>query len=126
MVTFSTTESEQKNTMFLSRTPDVLNFLQIARPAELADHPPTDLLDHVCNAGITGSLALEKAGFEALGRTIEKNAPLSFFKPAVPKPWPPETAEFLSSPILSRLPRPRLAAGRKVRWRRGHRRGWLL
>ena len=48
--------------------------LQVAQPAERADDPPTDLLDHVCNVGIAGWLTRDKAGFETLVRTIEKNA----------------------------------------------------
>ena len=53
---------------------DIHSRFQVSQPAERADDPPTDLLDHVCNVGIAGRLALEKAGFEALVGTIEKHA----------------------------------------------------
>jgi hypothetical protein len=53
---------------------DIHARFQISQPAERTDDPPTDLLDHVCHVGIAGWLTLDKAGFESLVRTIEKNA----------------------------------------------------
>jgi hypothetical protein len=52
---------------------DLHSGFQVSQMAELADDPPTDLLDHVCNVGIAGRLTLEKAGCETLVRAIEKN-----------------------------------------------------
>jgi hypothetical protein len=46
---------------------------QVAQPAERADDPPTDVLDHLCHVRIAGRLTLEKTGFEALIDAIEKS-----------------------------------------------------
>ena len=48
--------------------------LQIAQPAELADHAPTDLLDHGGNVGVGRRLDREKARLQAYGGTIEVDA----------------------------------------------------
>ncbi len=46
---------------------------QVPQPTQLADDPPTDLLDHVCHSGIAGRLAFEKARCETLVGAIEKH-----------------------------------------------------
>src|SRR5262249_32898107 len=45
--------------------------VQVAQPAERADHPPADFLYHRCYIGIAGRFAREKAGLQAHGGAIE-------------------------------------------------------